>query len=137
MVEFEPDDPLLASMLNMEDEIDSLTESEQIDLHFALGASLDCLGGHERAFDHWLAGNAMCRKSIAYDEKTSRLSIDRVRQTFTSTLVKTRAKAENSAVSPIFYRWHASLRFHACRTSAFQPPNVFAAGEVSDLWGSY
>jgi tetratricopeptide (TPR) repeat protein len=132
MVEF-PDDSLLVAMLGMANEIGSLTESEQTDLHFALGAALDRLGHHERAFRHWLSGNALRRKSLAYDENVTRSSIDRVRKSFPPALGRVGAKEGHQTITPIFIVGMPRSGSTLVEQVLVSHSKVFGAGEVSDL----
>jgi hypothetical protein len=46
----------------------SLSETEQIDLHYALGKAFADVGEHQQSFDHILAANALKRRQIKFDE---------------------------------------------------------------------
>ena len=47
---------------------DAMEENEQIRLHFALGKALADVGRNDASFRHLLAGNALKRQAITYDE---------------------------------------------------------------------
>jgi hypothetical protein len=47
-------------------EKEALSESERIDLHFALGKAYADIGDHARAFGHLAEGNARQRRQISF-----------------------------------------------------------------------
>ncbi|MBV9825518.1 MAG: sulfotransferase [Alphaproteobacteria bacterium] len=133
MIELRLDDSLVSSMFELENEIDTLDKSAQIDLHFALGATLESIGEHERAFTHWIAGNALRRRSDTYDENGSRSSIDRIRQAFPTVSHKSDAFAQDHAIRPIFIVGMPRSGSTLVEQMLASHPKVYGAGEVSDV----
>ena len=97
----EPNDPHLMAMLELEEDIGSLSRDDQIDAHFAFGtALLDC-GLHHRAFEHLLAGNKLKRKIVNYNESTRLTRLERIPTVFTPSALQRRVPPVSSVV-PIF-----------------------------------
>lgn len=60
------------------DNIDKLSDSRQLLLHYALGKCYDDTGDADRAFGHFLAGAQLKRKTITFDSRAQQRSFDTV-----------------------------------------------------------
>jgi tetratricopeptide (TPR) repeat protein len=95
------DDPDLAALKRLA-QADSLSVDDRIELEFALAKALGDLGQNEQAFRHLLEGNALKRRTIAYDEASVLGSFTRIRAAFTPELMGSRRGLGNPSPLPVF-----------------------------------
>jgi tetratricopeptide (TPR) repeat protein len=95
-------DPRLCALEALAQDLSALAEAEQIALHFALGKAFADLKAPERAFRHWLAGNALKRRTIAYDEAATLGLFQRIRATFTGELMAQKRGGGMPSPAPVF-----------------------------------
>jgi tetratricopeptide (TPR) repeat protein len=62
------DDRALADMECLAREMDSLPETQQVELNFALAAAYENRSRFDDAFEHMRAGNTLKRRAVVYDE---------------------------------------------------------------------
>jgi tetratricopeptide (TPR) repeat protein len=130
---FAKGDPHLQAMETLAREADGLTESERINLHFALAKALADVGEHARSFAELLAGNALKRRKLTYDEASSLQQFERVRETFTPGLIRDRrADGEPSAI-PVFVIGMMRSGTTLIEQILASHPEVFGAGERADF----
>ncbi|MGH6870175.1 MAG: tetratricopeptide repeat-containing sulfotransferase family protein [Rhizomicrobium sp.] len=84
---FGPGDAQIAAMLALAERMEEFPAAQQIELHFALAKAHQDLGEMERALDHLLAGNAMKRRDIDYDEAATLTMFRHIAQVFTPELL--------------------------------------------------
>jgi tetratricopeptide (TPR) repeat protein len=99
---FSEGDPQLASMTALAEDIDALAENERMPLHFALGKAYADVGAHEKAFPHFLAGNAQRRREFHYDEVGTLAMMERVKAAFTRELFRQKAGLGDASEIPVF-----------------------------------
>lgn len=126
---FSAGDPYLAAMEALAGELDRLPESERMHLHFALAKCLADTGEQARSFEHMLAGNAIKRRQVAYDEEATLRRFERARQAFAS---DTRATAV-SPPGPIFVIGMMRSGTTLIEQILASHPKVFGAGERADF----
>jgi tetratricopeptide (TPR) repeat protein len=80
-------DPRLQALQALADPGISLDPDDEIAMHFALGKALTDLDQHERAFQHFITGNALKRRRIIYDETDTLRTFARIRAVFDRELV--------------------------------------------------
>jgi tetratricopeptide (TPR) repeat protein len=130
---FTAEDPRLAALEVLAQDVACLSEDEQVALHFALGKAYADLNQHPRAFSHLRVGNALKRRRVSYDETRTLGVFDRIRATFSPALMQAKSGAGNPSQLPIFVvgmpRSGTTLieQILACHTQ------VFAAGEREEL----
>lgn len=124
------DDPELAELRRLEREIDSLPPEDQVELHFALGKVHGDLGDHERAFDHFRAGNALRRRRIGYDEADTLALLERIRAAFTGDVMRARAGLGHPDARPIFVVGMMRSGTSLAEQILASHPQVFGAGEL-------
>ena len=95
-------DPHMAALKALANDKASLSSDDQIHLHFALAKAYADVGRPEDEFRQLLAGNALKRSRIAYDEAAVFDAMDRVKATFTPELVRASQPASQASPSPIF-----------------------------------
>jgi len=128
-----PGDPQLAAMEQLARDMTSHPVGEQKELHFALGKAYADLGEHERSFRHYLAGNALRRREISYDETGMLCVFDRIRAVFTSDLVRTRQGHREQSDRPIFIVGMPRSGTTLVEQILGSHPAVFAAGELENF----
>jgi len=96
---FSPGDREIAAMERL---AAILPEEGRIELHFALGKAYDDCGEWDRAFGHYLAGNAGQRRRITYDEAAALGGMERMRQTFDAKLIARLSGCGDPTAAPIF-----------------------------------
>jgi tetratricopeptide (TPR) repeat protein len=80
-------DPRLLALQALAEPGVSLDPDDEIAMHFALGKAFTDLDRHERAFQHFIAGNALKRQRIIYDETETLRTFARIRAVFGRELV--------------------------------------------------
>jgi tetratricopeptide (TPR) repeat protein len=108
----------------------SLSEIEQIDLHFALGKAFADVGEHQQSFDHILAANALKRRQIKFDEGKSLEQFERIRNVFTSQLLRDKAGRGDPSDLPIFIFGMPRSGTTLIEQILASHPKVFGAGEL-------
>jgi tetratricopeptide (TPR) repeat protein len=130
---FAENDPHLATMQALASELASLTAHEQIDLHFALGKALADVADHARSFAHVLEGNALMRPRVAYDETRALARFARMREVFTTELMREKAGLGEPAEAPIFIIGMPRSGTTLIEQILASHPRVFGAGELRDM----
>ena len=124
-----PDDVHLASLEELVHDVASLAADEQIDLHFALANALADIGEYERSFRHYLAGNALKRQTVTYQETRVLGRIERTRQIFTTDLMRDKKGNGNPSRLPIFIVGMPRSGSTLVEQILASHPEVYAAGE--------
>jgi len=93
-------DPVVAAMEALDPA--SLCVADRIELHFGLAKAYEDVGRHEDAFRQLLAGNALKRRHVAYDEAAILGAMARVETAFTPALIRSRQGAGESSRLPVF-----------------------------------
>lgn len=100
---YAPDDPHLAMIDALANDMDALPPQEQIELHFSLAKAAGDLGEHDRAFRHLHAGNALKRRETPYDESATLGRLRRIREVFIANrLTQRRGTPSQSDPVPVF-----------------------------------
>ena len=129
-------DPQLAVMEDLARHIASLTENEQVELHFALAKAYDDIGRHGPAFEHLQSGNALKRRIVDYDEVAQLAALRNIEESFTSELIAARRGLGNPSDRPIFIVGMPRSGTTLVEQILASHPRVFGAGELpymSDL----
>jgi tetratricopeptide (TPR) repeat protein len=79
-----------------------LADEDRYHLEFSLGKAFEDQGQYGEAFSHYAAGNALRRKSIAYDPEETADHLRRCQVLFTSEFLAARTGHGNQAPDPIF-----------------------------------
>jgi tetratricopeptide (TPR) repeat protein len=123
----------LTAMEGLARDADKLPESARIDLHFALAKALADIGEYARSFGELLAGNALKRRTLLYDETATLREFERVRAVFAPTLInERRSEGEPSAV-PVFVIGMPRSGTTLIEQILASHPQVFGAGERADF----
>ena len=125
-----PDSGLLARMEQLASRLSFLPEHEQLELHFALGTAYADNGRDERAIGHFVAGNALKRKRIVYDEADALSSLIRIEKVFSKDFFMKRPDAGLAARVPIFIVGMPRSGTTLVEQILASHPEVFGAGEL-------
>jgi len=129
-----PSSPHTKRMEELARNLAALPEAEQMELHFALGKVYGDGGRYESSFRHLLAGNRLARRQIAYDEPATLARFDRIRATFTASLVAAGARTGIASALPVFIVGMPRSGTSLVEQILASHPKVFGAGELLDLW---
>ena len=99
---FEPGDPHVAKMAALARETERLTETDRINLHFVLAKAMADIGDYASSFHHLLAGNALKRQRLTYDEHATLEKFERLRRVFTSDFILERRRGGEASATPVF-----------------------------------
>ncbi len=127
---FAPDDPHLSAMQALADDAAAIGVDGQIDLHFALGKAYADLGRHADSFRHLLAGNALQRRQIAYDEAAHLAAFDRIRTICSPALMRARRGGGDPSPVPVFIVGMPRSGSTLVEQILASHPLVFGAGEL-------
>jgi hypothetical protein len=110
-----------------------LALSDRIYLHFALGQALADIGEHARSFRHLLAGNALQRGRVAYDEAAMLDVFNRIRAVFTADLLRSKRGSGDPSARPVFIIGMPRSGSTLIEQILASHPSVFGAGERADF----
>jgi tetratricopeptide (TPR) repeat protein len=130
---FEPDDPQLAVMEALSRNLATVPERERVDLPFALGKAYADLKQHERSFRCLLAGNALKRSQIAYNEADALQYMQRIRTVFDAELLRAKAGHGDPAPTPVFIVGMPRSGTTLIEQIIASHPQAVGAGELFDL----
>ncbi|HUC48617.1 MAG TPA: tetratricopeptide repeat protein [Xanthobacteraceae bacterium] len=100
--DFAAGDPHLAAMENLLGGIAALNAEQQIGLHFALAKAYEDLGRYDDSFHQLLAGNALKRRNVAYDEASTLAEIERTSEVFSPDLLRRLQGCGEPSTAPVF-----------------------------------
>jgi tetratricopeptide (TPR) repeat protein len=126
-------DRYLTDMENLAQAMPSLPIGDQTELHFALGKAYTDLGQYERSLRHLLAGNALKRRELVYDEAATLDLFARIRATFTFDLMQARRGHGEPSAAPIFIVGMPRSGTTLIEQILASHPNIFGAGELEEL----
>jgi tetratricopeptide (TPR) repeat protein len=123
-------DSYIVAMEELARNIVSLPVEQQIKLHFALAKTYDDVGRHNESFQQALAGSALKRKQIAYDETATLAGFEGIRQVFTSELIGGWQNVGNPSPVPVFIVGMARSGSTLVEQILASHPQVFGGGEL-------
>jgi tetratricopeptide (TPR) repeat protein len=127
------DTPQLAAMQTLASDMSSLSEQNQIDLHFALGKAYSDLADYERSFKHLLAGNALKRKQVSYDEAAVLQLFEQTKQLLSADVIRERQGLGDPSTAPIFIVGMPRSGSTLIEQILASHPDVYGAGELMDF----
>lgn len=113
--------------------IEALPVKKQIDLHFALAKAYEDLDHRDNTIRHLLAGNALKRAQIQYDEAAALAGLDRIAEVFTSELMQAFAGAGEPSSEPVFIVGMPRSGTTLIEQILASHPQVFGGGERPNL----
>jgi tetratricopeptide (TPR) repeat protein len=126
-------DPQIAGIEKLAREMDKLAPEQQVQLHFALGKMYSDLGLNQESFSHFLAGNALKRRQIVYDEGNTMRGFERTRQVFSVELMRARRGGGDASQTPVFVFGMPRSGTSLIEQILASHPRVFGAGELIDF----
>jgi tetratricopeptide (TPR) repeat protein len=130
---FPPDDPQLATLERLAERIGSLSDDEQIKLHFILGKAYDDLGRYREAFEHLRHGNALMHRRLPFDRADSRRYFERIRSNFSAEVMRVKSGTGHPSATPVFIIGMPRSGTTLAQQILVGHPRVYAAGELIDL----
>jgi tetratricopeptide (TPR) repeat protein len=130
---FAADDRHFVAMQKLASKANSLEVAEQIDLNFALGKAFADVGDQRRSFDHMLAGNALKRQQINYDEAKALAHLERIRAAFTAGLIGEKGGRGDPSLLPVFIVGMPRSGTTLIEQILASHPAVFGAGELRHM----
>jgi tetratricopeptide (TPR) repeat protein len=127
---FGVDNPYLATMEELMQGAAPLSAQDQLDLHFALAKAYEDLGRLDDAFGQLLAGNALKRRLIAYDEAATLGTLKHIREVFTSELIGSWQHVGEPSPVPVFIVGMPRSGTTLVEQILASHPQVFGAGEL-------
>ena len=127
------DDAALLQMERLAGEAETLPSAGRIDLHFALAAVYERRGRDDEAFGHLVAGNALKRTAIRYDEAAALRAAEVLEATFTEAFVHKLRGCGNPSARPIFVFGMPRSGTTLVEQLLAAQPAVAAAGELTVL----
>ncbi len=130
---FAPGDPHLAAMESLAAQTEGLSETDRMQLDFALGKAYADVKDYRASFKRLLAGNAAKRAAISYDEKSAFAIFDRIEAVFTRRLIVTKSGSGDSSPMPIFVLGMPRSGTTLVEQIIASHPTVFGGGELHTL----
>lgn len=130
---FRAEDPYLVAMEELAENIASLPVKQQIELHFALAKAYEDVGRRDNSFRHLLAGNALKRRQIPYDEAATLAAFERIRTVFTPELLGSLQDVGEPSPAPVFIVGMPRSGTTLIEQILASHRQVFGAGELTNL----
>ncbi len=130
---FEAGDPHLDVMQELLANPELLSESERIELNFALGKAYADLKDHRRSFEHLLVANQVKRAIFPYDEQAALSAFDLLERTFNRDLIKSKSGYGDSSRQPIFIVGMPRSGTTLVEQILASHPEVYGAGKSEAL----
>jgi tetratricopeptide (TPR) repeat protein len=127
------DDPCLAAMEALAQEMAALSEEAQLELHFALGGAFAELGRPARSFPHLLKGNALKRRQIVYDEAAVLGHFEHIRAAYTPEIMRDKQGIGDPSTIPVFVLGMPRSGSTLIEQILASHPKIFGAGELNDF----
>ena len=128
-----PDDPDLLAMEELKQEMVSLSEDDQMQLHFSLSKAYADQKRHRESFEHNLLGCALKRKKIDYEERETLWLYDRIREVVSGEMMRSKARLGDPSDVPIFILGLPRSGSTLVEQVLASHPKVFGAGELKDF----
>jgi tetratricopeptide (TPR) repeat protein len=130
---FAAGDPWLTAMEDLARQPLSLAKDGSIKLHFALGKAYADIGRHQTSFDHFLAGNALKRSAIVYDEVATLAMLHDIRNLLTPERMGALQGFGQRSDVPIFILGMPRSGTTLVEQILASHPQVFGGGELELL----
>ncbi len=124
------DDPHLTAMQALARDMDSLAVDDQIDLNFALAKALADIGDRDASFRRLIAGAALKRIQIPYDEAAVLAGFERTRAVFAPALMQGGKGVGDPSAVPVFIVGMPRSGTSLVEQILASHPQVFGAGET-------
>ena len=128
---FHTDDAQIAQMEALEKT--ALSESQRIEIDFALGKAYQDLGRNEEALRRFIEGNALKRKNEDYDEAATLTMLRHIAEVFGADLLARNAGSGDPSDVPVFILGMPRSGSTLIEQILASHPHVFGAGELHVL----
>jgi Flp pilus assembly protein TadD len=128
---FAAGDPYFTALEALAEDASSLSPVNQMHLHFALAKAHEHIGSSEQAFRQLLAGNALKRAQLGYDEAATLAQMDRARELFTRKFIRDRQGSGKQSAVPLFIVGMPRSGTTLIEQILASHPQIFGAGELS------
>jgi tetratricopeptide (TPR) repeat protein len=126
-------DPFMTAMGELAEGMASLPISQQIELHFALAKAYQDVGLNEKSFRELLAGNALKRSQIPYDEVATFRAFEHIQKVFTPERMRWLQDSGNPSSVPVYIVGMPRSGTTLIEQILASHPQVFGAGELSNF----
>lgn len=130
---FSPGDPYLTAMEAFARNVAALPVRQQTELHFALAKAYGDVGRFEDSFRQLLAGNALKRRQIPYDEPATLAAFERIRAVFSPNLMRALKDAGEPSSRPLFVVGMPRSGTTLIEQIMASHPQIFGAGELPNF----
>jgi tetratricopeptide (TPR) repeat protein len=130
---FTPDDPHLAMMEALAQGNDPLSDTDRLQLDFALAKAYADTKQHKRSFEHLLRANTGKRVQVKYDEPAVMDLFDRIEAVFTPEMIGRRAGVGDPTRVPIFVIGMPRSGTTLIEQILASHPDVHGAGELKTM----
>ena len=120
----------LPKLLAMVFELPRLSKPQRIHLHFALNKALSDIDQNEKAFSHLMAGNALRRSQVRYNEGHELQIFARTKRVFTRDFMSERKDIGLDTTQPVFIVGMPRSGSTLLEQILSVHPNVVAGGEL-------
>ena len=131
-----PGDEHVAAAERLYEQADSLAAADRIELHFALARMYEDLERFDESFDHLLAGNALKRATIVYDEAAILGYFDRAMAAFGAARMRELRGLGDPSEAPVFIVGMPRSGTTLVEQLLASHPNVRAGGERADVYAA-
>jgi tetratricopeptide (TPR) repeat protein len=128
--QFEAGDPYLVQMEKLAEDAATSPVDSEIELRFALAKAYEDIGQSYRAFPHYLRGNLLKRRQIAYDEAETLAAMRRIQEVFTSNFIRTWEGVGEQTSAPVFIIGMLRSGSTLVEQILASHPLVFGGGEL-------
>lgn len=125
----DPEIAVLEAAVRRED----IGEDQRISLHYSLGKAYDDTKEYRKAFEQFMAGAAIKRRKLNYEEMPTLRLFDRIKHVFTPKLLAERAGFGDPTLKPIFIVGMPRSGSTLVEQILASHPRVYGAGEVKYL----
>jgi tetratricopeptide (TPR) repeat protein len=127
---FAAGDPHITALEALAEDAASLSAANRMHLHFALAKAYEHVGNWESAFAQLLAGNALKRRQIVYDEAAALAQMNRTRELLTRKFMEDRQGVGEPSTVPLFIVGMPRSGTTLIEQILASHPEIFGAGEL-------
>lgn len=126
---FTTEHPCLSLLLDLAHDMGTMSDTDKINVHFSLAKAMADIGDQPSSFSHQLAGNALKRSAITYEETRTLEALQRIRNVFTEEFLE-RQNLGVTSPDPIFIIGMPRSGSTLVEQILASHPQVFGAGET-------
>ncbi|HBK06931.1 MAG TPA: hypothetical protein DDZ81_13980 [Acetobacteraceae bacterium] len=127
------DDPFFLKLERLLDELPEMADPDKVQLRFALGKALTDVGRKDDGFQHLLAGNALKRRDVGYDEASQLKKFQDLAAVFDKALMSRLPPFQSDSELPVFIVGMPRSGSTLIEQILTSHPRVVAGGELRAL----